>query len=165
MIYERTNLLFYRSQRSSKSRYPIHCTANRGAHSFTDPTRRSLLWCRRAVGYDTLAAQILFNLRDTICPQIKVILVYPFDGFTHFWTDAQRSLYAKLLPRYNKITQVSERNCPAAYLRRNRHLVDHSAYCICYCTRQTGGTAYTVQYARQMGLQILYTAPGMAQFS
>lgn len=118
-----------------------------------------------AVGYDTLAAQILFNLRDTICPQIKVILVYPFDGFTHFWTDAQRSLYAKLLPRYNKITQVSERNCPAAYLRRNRHLVDHSAYCICYCTRQTGGTAYTVQYARRMGLQILYTAPGMAQFS
>ena len=118
-----------------------------------------------AVGYDTLAAQILFNLRDTICPQIKVIVVYPFNGFTRFWTDAQRSLYAELLPRYNKITQVSEKNCRGAYLQRNRHLVDHSAYCICYCTHQTGGTAYTVQYARRMGLQILYTAPGMAQFS
>ena len=42
--------------------------------------------------------------------------------------------------------------------RRNRHLVDHSGTCICYLTRSTGGTAYTVDYARKKGLRIINVA-------
>ncbi len=36
--------------------------------------------------------------------------------------------------------------------RRNRHLIDHSSVCICYLTRSSGGTAYTVDYARRKGI-------------
>ena len=36
-----------------------------------------------AIGYDTLAAKVLFQLREKEFPYIKVILVYPFDGFTN----------------------------------------------------------------------------------
>ena len=39
-----------------------------------------------AVGFDTLAAEVLLNLRDTLYPQIRVIAVEPFDGFTSRWT-------------------------------------------------------------------------------
>ena len=35
-----------------------------------------------AIGYDMLAARVLFRLKETEFPNIKVILVYPFDGFT-----------------------------------------------------------------------------------
>ena len=38
--------------------------------------------------------------------------------------------------------------------QRNRALVDRSAFCICYLRTQTGGTAYTVRYAREKGLKI-----------
>lgn len=55
-----------------------------------------------AVGFDTLAAEVLLNLRDTLYPQIRVIAVEPFDGFTSRWTDAQRARRQTLLPRYDK---------------------------------------------------------------
>ena len=42
--------------------------------------------------------------------------------------------------------------------KRNRHLVDNSSICICYLTKPTGGTAYTVNYARRCSLQILNIA-------
>ena len=111
-----------------------------------------------AIGYDTEAAKLLFRLRTTDYPQIKVILVYPFEGFTSRWNDGQRAEYARLLPQYDKAVCVAQRASREAYLERDRHLVDGSAYCIAYCTRNRGGTAYTLRYAQQEGLKIFNTA-------
>lgn len=47
-----------------------------------------------AVGFDTIAAQTLFRLREAEFPHIKVILVYPFDGFTSRWNEAQQRTYS-----------------------------------------------------------------------
>ena len=107
-----------------------------------------------ALGFDSSVAQLLFRLRDTQFPQIKVILVYPFDGFTDFWSAEQKSTYLDLLPQYDKRVCISQNSCRDAYLIRNRHLVNHSKYCICYCNRREGGTAYTVRYAKKCGLHI-----------
>ena len=112
-----------------------------------------------AIGYDTEAAKLLFRLRTTDYPQIKVILVYPFEGFTSRWNDGQRAEYAaRLLPQYDKALCVAQRASREAYLTRDRHLVNGSAYCIAYCTRDSGGTAYTLRYAQQEGLKIYNVA-------
>ena len=111
-----------------------------------------------AIGYDTLAAQILFRLRETDFPQIKVILVYPFDGFTNLWADEQKATYAWLLPKYDKVVCVAPKGSREAYLARDRHLVDNSSFCICYCTRKSGGTAYTVRYALSKGCAVYNVA-------
>ena len=110
-----------------------------------------------AIGYDTMAAEILFRLRETAFPHIKVILVYPFEGFTSRWNDDQKATYARLYPKYDKRVRVASEASKEAYLARDRHLVDNSAYCITYCTRKSGGTAYTVRYARHKGLTIYST--------
>ena len=107
-----------------------------------------------AIGYDTEAAKLLFRLRATDYPQIKVILVYPFEGFTSRWSGEQRAEYARLLPQYDKAVCVAQRASREAYLARDRHLVDGSAYCIAYCTRNSGGTAYTLRYAMDKGVEI-----------
>ena len=107
-----------------------------------------------ALGYDTLAAKVLFQLRKNEFPHIKVILVYPFLGFTSHWTAHQRSDFERMLPQYDKVVCVSEKASREAYLARDRHLVDSSAYCITYCTRGYGGTAYTVRYAQRQGLEV-----------
>ena len=104
-----------------------------------------------AVGYDTLAAEVLFKLKETEYPHIKVILVYPFERFTDRWTTEQLAAYERLLPKYDKVVCVCSKPSREAYLARDRHLVNGSAYCIAYCTRNTGGTAYTVRYAHQQG--------------
>jgi hypothetical protein len=38
---------------------------------------------------------------------------------------------------------------------RNRHLINYSGYCIAYLSKDNGGTAYTVNFARQKGLKII----------
>ena len=42
--------------------------------------------------------------------------------------------------------------------KRDRYLVDDSSVCLAYLTRATGGTAYTVNYARRRGLRIVNIA-------
>lgn len=111
-----------------------------------------------ALGYDTLAAQILFQLRSEELHHIKIILVYPFDGFTNRWTQEQQAVYAELLSQYDKIVCVADRPGKEAYLQRNRHLVNFSSYCVAYCTRSYGGTAYTLNYAKSQGVSVLNTA-------
>ena len=113
-----------------------------------------------AIGYNTETAKLLFRLRATDYPQIKVILVYPFEGFTSRWSDEQRTEYARLLPQYDKAVCVAQRTSREAYLERDRHLVSESTYCIAYCTRDSGGTAYTLRYAQQEGLKIYNVAGG-----
>ena len=88
-----------------------------------------------ALGFDLLAAKLLFRLRDTDCQNIKVILVYPFEGYTNRWSDRLKEQHKLLLPLYDKTVCVSELCNKEAYLKRNRHLVDNSNYCICYWSR------------------------------
>ncbi|MBU5626040.1 DUF1273 domain-containing protein [Oscillibacter sp. MSJ-2] len=104
-----------------------------------------------ALGFDTLAAQILFRLRETDFPYIKVILVYPFEDFTSRWTDDQKDTYARMLSKYDKCVCISPVSSKEAYLARDRRLVDESSHCVAYCTRNTGGTAYTLRYAANKG--------------
>ena len=112
-----------------------------------------------ALGYDTIATDILFRLRASYLPDIKIILVYPFDGFTSRWRPEQQTRYEARLPFYDKIVKVAGAPSREAYLARDRHLVDGSAYCIAYQTRDTGGTAYTTKYARAHGVEVYNIAP------
>ena len=107
-----------------------------------------------AMGYDTIVAEMLFRLREREYPEIKIILVYPFDGFISRWSDSQQATYARLLPMYDKRVCVCKSASREAYLARDRHLVDYSSACIAYCTRQTGGTAYTIRYAAARGVPV-----------
>ena len=114
-----------------------------------------------AVGFDTLAAEVLFELRVEH-PQIKVILVYPFNGFDSRWQEGQRTRYRALLPKYDKRVCVSQTPGRDAYLMRDRHLVDCSAHCIAFCSRSYGGTAYTMRYAKKNGRQVYNLAERIA---
>ena len=107
-----------------------------------------------AIGYDTIVAEMLFRLREQEYPGIKIILVYPFDGFISRWSDSQQATNTRLLPLYNKRVSGCKTPSREAYLTRDRHLVDCSSVCVAYCTRQTGGTAYTIRYAVARGVPV-----------
>lgn len=111
-----------------------------------------------AIGYDTLAAELLFHLRDVEHMGIRVILAYPFDGYTSGWNEEQKATYARLLPLYDERICVASTASRGAYLQRDRYMVDASSMCIAYCTRQTGGTAYTIRYATKKGVPVINVA-------
>ena len=107
-----------------------------------------------AIGYDTLAAELLFRLRDAERMGIRVILAYPFDGYMDRWSEEQKATYERLLPLYDERICVAAAASRGAYLQRDRYMVDASSMCVAYCTRQTGGTAYTIRYAAKTGVPV-----------
>lgn len=107
-----------------------------------------------ALGFDTMAAQIVLDLKAEH-PDIKLILVLPCKDQAKFWKESDIAVYNDIKSKADKVVYTSEAYYDGCLLKRNRHLVDSSHFCICYLTEQTGGTAYTVNYAKEKGLEIL----------
>ncbi len=109
-----------------------------------------------ALGFDTIAAQEVVRLRDTVLPDIELVLVLPGQGQEDRWRQRDKEVYWQLLAAAGDTVYTGHRCVPEAYLRRDRYMVDNSAQCICYFNRdsQHSGTAYTVNYAKRQGLAL-----------
>ena len=106
-------------------------------------------------GFDMLAAQTVLELKE-IYPNIYLILVLPCKTQTKYWSDDNKKEYDRIMHSADKVVWTSEEYTRDCMFKRNRHLVDNSSLCICYLTKNTGGTAYTVRYARDKGKTVVY---------
>ena len=89
---------------------------------------------------------------------IKLFLALPFKGQGNRWSLENKETYYAIFESADDIAYTSNTYYRGCMHARNRHLVDNSNYCICYLTKPTGGTAYTVNYAKKKGLEIVNTA-------
>lgn len=106
-----------------------------------------------AQGFDTIAENTVLKLKESY-PYIRLILVLPCKDQTRGWTENAKKEYDRILQKADKIVYISEHYTRSCMHTRNRHLVDHSSLCICYLRKESGGTAYTVDYAKRRGLRI-----------
>lgn len=107
-----------------------------------------------ALGFDTLAAKAVLDLRAEH-PQIKLILVLPCLSQTRGWSARDIEIYDDIKSKADKVVYTSQEYTRGCMHKRNRHLVDNSSVCICYLTESTGGTAYTVDYAKTKNLTVI----------
>lgn len=98
-----------------------------------------------ANGFDALAAATVFVLKKKF-PSLRLIMVLPY---------FKQGLWSEIA---DEIIYVSEHYDSGCFLKRNRFLVEHSAFCVCYLNKTSGGTAYTVEYARKKGVQVINLA-------
>ena len=91
-------------------------------------------------------------------PQIKLILVLPCVSQADAWSSEDRGRYEYIKAKADKVVYISREYTRGCMHERNRHLVDNSSVCVCYLTEQTGGTAYTVNYAAEKGLYVFNIA-------
>jgi len=110
-----------------------------------------------ALGFDTLAALTVLELKKKH-PQIKLIMVLPCREQAEKWSEADKQIYIGVLYKADKVTYTSEHYHRGCMHVRNRRLVDFSKYCIAYLKEESGGTAYTVGYAREKGLEVINIA-------
>ncbi len=110
-----------------------------------------------ALGFDTLAAQVVLDLKSEH-PQIKLILVLPCVPQSRGWNERDQTVYENIKTRADKVVYTSREYTKGCMHKRNRHLVDNSSACICYLTEATGGTAYTVEYAKRKALRVINIA-------
>ena len=110
-----------------------------------------------ALGFDTLAAHTILDLKANY-PHIKLILVLPCLSQADSWSFYDREVYEYIKSVADKVVYTSRESSKGCMHKRNRHLVDNSSACVCYLTERTGGTAYTVEYAKRMNLRVINVA-------
>lgn len=101
-----------------------------------------------ASGFDRMATECVLEYKKS-CPDIKVRIIFPFKGCRG------EKEYKDIIPLCDGIEYACERYLPWCYHERNRMMVDRSSVCVCYLTKQSGGTAYTANYAKDKGLDII----------
>ena len=107
-----------------------------------------------ALGFDTIAAQAVLSVKETH-PEVKLILVLPCEKQTKYWKQQDIDVYNDIKLRADKVKVLAPHYYNGCMQKRNRHLVDCSSACICFLTKHEGGTAYTVDYAKQKGLYLI----------
>lgn len=109
-----------------------------------------------AVGFDTLAALKVIELRDIIGLELELVL--PCRDQSERWCERDRKYYDYILAsceRHRYISETYTRNC---MLERDRQLVEGCGFCVAYCKKNTGGTAYTLCYALKRGVEVINLA-------
>ena len=112
-----------------------------------------------ALGFDTLAAEAVLLLREKR-PELRLTLVLPCRDQAARWRPEDVRRYEQIKREADTVEYIGEQYTRGCIQRRNRALVDRSDLCVCYLTRSTGGTKYTVEYAAKRGLPILNLAGG-----
>lgn len=107
-----------------------------------------------ALGFDMMAAETVLRLRETRFPELRLLLFLPCPQQAERWPAADRARYQSLLNQADDCTYAAGQYTKECMFVRNRQLVDRSSCCICYLTKNSGGTAYTVRYAEEQGLDV-----------
>ena len=107
-----------------------------------------------ARGFDLMAADAVLQLKKEF-PHIRLIMVLPCREQTRGWRGEDLRHYERVLSQADKVVYVQEEYMPGCMQKRNRHLVDNSSVCVAYCTKEYGGTAYTVRYALRQSVKIM----------
>jgi len=107
-----------------------------------------------ALGFDTICAQVVISLREKH-PDIRLHLILPCKRQTRNWNPHDKKVYKEIFDNADEAEYLFEHYFDGCMQLRNRALVDGSDCCIAYLCRHYGGTYYTVNYAREKGLEVV----------
>ncbi len=110
--------------------------------------------CGMANGCDFYFAEAVLELRAEH-PEVTLEAAIPCEGQTVRWTAAQRRRYDAVAAECDYTTVLQQSYTPDCMLRRNRYMIDASAFLIAAYNGSPGGTRSTLLYAIRQGLQII----------
>lgn len=107
-----------------------------------------------ALGCDTICAEIVLQLKFKF-PNIKIIGVLPCREQDRMWNDLDKRRYRDLLCKLDEVIYVNTAYSSRCMLERNRYMIDNSSLLIAVYNGTSGGTKYTIDYARINGVKII----------
>ena len=108
--------------------------------------------CGMARGFDLKALECLVDLRQKHVFTVEACI--PYAGHGNAFPPAEKKQYRTLLSWCDKTTVLYPAYTRGCYLARDRYMVDGADILLAYCTRESGGTAYTIKYAREQGVPV-----------
>ena len=126
-----------------------------------DKILESLIWqgvstfrAGGAIGFDTVAALTVLE-KKTVHPEITLELELPCKDQTNGWGESDKRAYEYILSRADKISYICEKYRKGCMLERNRRLVGGADFCVAFCSSDSGGSAYTLNHAKEKGLTVI----------
>ena len=101
-----------------------------------------------AIGFDIYAALKIIE-KKLEYPRIRLHLYLPCRDQASRWAQENKQAYEYIIQSADKVVYTSEKYTRACMLIRDRRMVDDSDFCVAFCQKATGGTAYTLDYARK----------------
>ncbi|MBO4934148.1 MAG: DUF1273 family protein [Clostridia bacterium] len=113
-----------------------------------------------AQGIDTWAGEICARLRGEGTP-LRLIAARPSPAQMSKASGEAKQRYEALLEQCDAVVTVSEKYTPWCNHDRDRFMVENSAYVIgVYNGADSGGTYYTLRYARKLGRAVTLITTG-----
>lgn len=129
---------------TSQTEHAIRVLYGRGYRTFV---------CGGAIGYDQLCAETVLKLKSEL-KDIKLRLILPCQDQDKYFSMLQKAAYNEVKLLADSVEVMYPAYTRTCMHERNKKMVNESSVCIAYLKKNYGGTAYTVQFARQSGLII-----------
>lgn len=107
-----------------------------------------------AIGFDTIAALCVLSAQED-GKDVRLHLILPCKDQTRGWSAEHLEKYNFIMSAASSVEYVSEEYVRGCMHKRNRALVDAADICVAYYNGEaSGGTAYTVRYAKSQGVEV-----------
>lgn len=106
-----------------------------------------------APGVDVWAAAEVLALRNEGHP-VRLICALPYPGFPNKGTETERQWCERMICEADAKEVICPRYLPGCFLARDRWMVDNSSLVIAVFNGSGGGTAFTVNYAKERGREV-----------
>lgn len=110
--------------------------------------------CGMALGFDTVCFQTLEKLRSLY--DIKIIACVPCLMQHSRFNKKQKIEYERMIKSCDDMVVIQKDYDDFCMKKRNAFMVENSTRLVCYITRRSGGTYYTVKYAVENDVDVVY---------
>ena len=111
-----------------------------------------------AMGFDTWVAEDVLRLKAERY-NVRLECAIPFSSQADRWRERDKFRRERILAAADSVVTLSEEYTKSAFFLRNRYMVDGADAIVCCYDGKTGGTAYTIDYAKRMGKVIIQINP------
>lgn len=114
-------------------------------------TRRFL--CGMAVGFDMKAAQTVIGLKEKY--GLELVACLPCENQSARYSEKNKTLYKEILACCDEVITLSGEYDSGCMYRRDRYLVDNCDVLVSFLRKKSGGTYYTVNYAKKNNKKVI----------
>ncbi|MDE6104313.1 MAG: DUF1273 domain-containing protein [Clostridia bacterium] len=110
-------------------------------------------YCGMAQGFDLAAAESVVYYKKEY--PVRLIACLPCPEQSENFSKANKARYENLLKNCDEVTILSDEYYKGCMHARDRYLVESCDLLVCFLRKNSGGTFYTVNYAKKLNKKII----------
>lgn len=113
-----------------------------------------VFYCGMAYGFDLAACKVLLEFKRIY--DFKIVACIPFAEQAKDYSLSDKSLYGQMCLACDERVVLHQAFVKGCMFERDRYMVDRASVLIAYLVEKESGTGYTVRYAEEKGIKIIY---------